>query len=112
MGVVVSDVDEWLTAEREYQKKQVAGALADAMLSQQSPLVVAGPDLMAMADRMVATGVRHGSDWVSVEDAAVIPQWVTKGLEDHAVEPPVIVSEGALPVEGVAKVMSFSELRL
>lgn len=108
----MSDVDEWLNAEREYQKKQVAGALADAMLSQQSPLVVAGPDLFAMAERMVSTGVRHGTDWVSVDDATVIPQWVTKGLEDQAVETPLVVSEGALPEEGVAQVVSWQELSL
>ncbi len=105
-------VEEWLVAEREYQKKQVAGALADAMLSQKSPMVVAGPDLFAMAERMVTTGVRHGTDWAAVDDASVIPQWVTKGIEEHSVETPTVVSEGALPEEGVAKVVSWAELSL
>ena len=102
------DVTAWLSAEKEYQSKQVAGALADALLAQQTPIVVPAPTLFAMADRMVSTGVRHGSDWVSVEDAKVIPQWVTKGMEDQ-VEPEPIVSEGALPSEGVARVVSWKE---
>lgn len=108
----MSDVETWLEAEHEYQLKQVAGALADAMISQESPLVVAGPDLFKMAERMVATGVRHGSDWASATDASVIPQWVTKGLEAQSEEVPSITSVGALPVSGVAKAVSWSELSL
>lgn len=106
------DVSVWLEAEHEYQLKQVAGAVADALLSQQAPVVVPGPVLFSIAERMVSTGVRHGSDWVSVDDAAVVPQWVSKGMEVEQSEVPVIESVGALPESGVAKAVSWSELKL
>jgi len=108
----MDDTTAWLDAEKDYQRKQVAGALADAMLAQEVPMVVPGPTLFEMADRMVSTGVRHGTDWVSIDDAAVVPQWVTKGLEAEAEETPVVVSEGALPEEGVAKAVSWRELSI
>lgn len=109
----MSDVNIWLEAEHEYQKKQVAGALADAMLAQEMPMVVPGPVLFEMAERMLSTGVRHGGDWASVTDGSVVPQWVTKGLEENAkAEVAPIVSAGALPVSGVAKAVSWKDLKL
>lgn len=107
------DVTTWLDAEKDYQVTKVMGAIADAMLSQDTPMVVPGPTLKSMAERAVSTGIRHGSDWVSIEDASVVPQWVSKGMEDERLaEVPPIVSEGALPVEGVAKVVSWADLSL
>jgi hypothetical protein len=109
----MDDTVAWLEAEHEYQVHKVMGALADAMMAQDTPMIVPGPTLKSMAERAVSTGVRHGTDWVSIDDAAVVPQWVTKGMEDRKLaEVPPIVSEGALPEEGVAKAVSWAELSL
>lgn len=108
----MSEIEQWLDAEREYQVPKIMGGIADSMLAQEVPLVVPGPALKEMAERQFATGMRWGSSWVSLDGASVVPQWVSKGLEQQGAEVPEVVSVGAIPEEGVAQVVSWKDLRL
>lgn len=108
----MSDVQEWLDAERAHQRDKVAGAIADALLTQQQlPIVVPGPILYKMADRMIDTGVRHGNDWAS-DDAAVVPQWVRNGVAELDQEPSPVV-EPQLPERGdFARAVTWADLNV